>query len=68
MIISLFVITVGIAPIIVSLVYGFREFYHDVGPSAWAIVGFDFFAGAATLYLGYRFFFKRGWEKLKLSL
>jgi hypothetical protein len=65
---ALLVIVVGIAPIIIGLIYAFIEFYRDVGSFAWIVVGLDAFAGIVSLYLGYRFFFKRGWEKLKLSL
>jgi len=65
---ALLVVVVGIAPIIIGLIYAFIEFYRDVGYFAWFVVGLDAFAGIVTFYLGYRFFFKRGWEKLKLSL
>jgi hypothetical protein len=66
--ISLFIIIVGVAPIIISLLYGFMVFYNNIGYFVWAIVGLDMFVGVATFYLGYRFFFKRGWERLKLSI
>jgi hypothetical protein len=67
-IISVLVIIVGISPMIVSLLYGFMELHNNVSTLIWFIVGLDIFAGLATLYIGYRFFFKRGWEKLKLSI
>jgi hypothetical protein len=66
--ISLFIIIVGVAPIIISLLYGFMVFYNNIGYFVWVIVGLDMFVGVATFYLGYRFFFKRGWERLKLSI
>jgi hypothetical protein len=66
--ISLLVILVGVGPMIIILLYGFMEFYNNVGTLVWLIIGFDVFAGLATIYMGYKFFFKRGWEKLKLSI
>lgn len=66
--ISLLIIIVGVAPIVISLLYGFMAFYNNMGYFVWVIVGLDTLVGVATFYLGYKFFFKRGWEKLKLSI
>lgn len=66
--ISLLVIVIGAAPILISLWYGFIEFYGMVGYFAWFLTGFDAVAVLVTVYVGYRFFFRRGWEKFKLAL
>ena len=65
--ISILVIVVGIAPIVISLAYGFQEFYNSVGHFIWPITGFDALAVSLTIYIGYGFLFRRSWEKLKLS-
>ncbi len=62
------VIGVGIAPVIIGLAYGFKEFYDNVGYFVWPIIGFDGLAASLTIYIGVRFFFKRSWEKLKLPV
>jgi hypothetical protein len=63
---SLLVIGVGSAPVLIGLGYGFKEFYDNVGHFVWLIVVIDGLAASLTIYIGFRFLFKRSWEKLKL--
>jgi hypothetical protein len=66
--ISILAIVVGGTPILISLLFGFQEFYNEVGVFAWLVLALDSAAVSATLYIGYNFVFRRSWEKLKLSV
>lgn len=70
MLISAFVIVTGLAPIVFSLLYEFYGFLDSDGIKhpllVWVIIGLDIVVTSITLYIGYTFFIKRGWEKLKI--
>lgn len=66
--ISILAIVVGGTPVLISLSYGFQEFYEEVGIFAWFILAVNGVAVSAILYIGYNFVFRRSWEKLKLSI
>jgi hypothetical protein len=71
MMISIFVILTGVAPIVVSLAYEYKEFVDSATNHrvlVWVVLGVDFAMTGITLLIGYSFFLRRGWEKLKLQL
>jgi len=69
--ISIFVILAGAAPIVVSLAYEYKEFIDSATNHRMlvcVVLGMDFAMTGMTLLIGYSFFLRRGWERLKLHL
>lgn len=65
--ISSLAIIVGISPVVISLTYGFNEFYRNFGDLVWILIAFYSVISGITIFIGYRFY-THDWEKLKLDV
>jgi hypothetical protein len=59
-------IVVGIIPFIISLWRGISLFSSEVGAFAWFVAAAYAAIALITLYLGYGFFIKSGWQKVPI--